>query len=496
MIAYIKHFLNRLTMYQLMLYFLRVLIGAAIALSLLNILPFTWWHIAGNLAILIIACVTFNKLFSKLFKVKPNYESQYISAEILTLIVGPLNPLLWSNILALIVIGLLAMGSKYILNFKGQHVFNPAAFGVLAAALLTGMGASWWIGQQYMSILVLLGGLLISLKLRWFNLILSFLSTYLILLALTNLDNQPILILKTVLINSAILFFIFVMLVEPLTAPAGRKLKTYYGIFIAVILIILQIAFSDFPYSLESSLLIGNLAAFLVSRSPKSSFKLIEKQELATNTIGFWFEPLRPFKFQAGQFLEWTLPHNPFDSRGIRRWFTIASSPTEKNILLVTRLNPQSSSFKKKLKELSDGDELVAGNLDGDFILPHSKAEKLAFIAGGIGITPFRSMIKYLVDQEERRDIVLLYANKQDDEVAFKNLIDQACQKFSLKVVYVNTQAQGYIDEAMIKKEVPDYLERTFYVSGPEPMVESYEKKLKEMLIKKIKTDFFPGYEA
>ncbi|MBI4363289.1 MAG: hypothetical protein HY545_00365 [Candidatus Doudnabacteria bacterium] len=480
--AFIKNFLNKITMYQLMLYFLRILIFAAAALSFFGVLKFTWWHILAQLIYLIAACWAINKIFSLTFKVKTNYESQFITAEILTLIAGPLNPLVFGNLLYLTVLSLLAMGSKYILAYKGRHIFNPAAFGVFAAALILGQGASWWVGNVYLLPVMLVGGFLILKKLRWFHLVLAFLVPHFMLVVISS---------GSLTVSAAIIYFAVVMLVEPLTAPAGKKLRIAYGIATAVAIFAYQNFVPDFSYSLETGLLSANLIFFLFSKSPKGAVLLVDKQTVAKNTLAFIFEPLRKFKWTAGQYLQWTLPHAHPDQRGIRRYFTIASSPTQTNIMLVTKMaveNP--STFKQTLAKMEPGSELVAGNLDGDFVLPENTAEKLAFIAGGIGITPYLSMIKYLVDQKEKRDIVLLYSANTLEEIAFKQLLG-AAKDNGVRAIY----KIGRIDESFIKQEVPDYLSRTFYVSGPEPMVEAFEKMLKGMRIPKIMTDFFPGYE-
>ncbi|HBO97684.1 MAG TPA: oxidoreductase, partial [Candidatus Omnitrophica bacterium] len=129
---------------------------------------------------------------------------------------------------------------------------------------------------------------------------------------------------------------------------------------------------------------------------------------------------------------------------------------------------------------------------------------KLVFIAGGIGITPFRSMIKYLLDMDERRDIILLYSNFKPDDIIYKDIFDQAGKRLGIKTVYTITDKpcpkdwageNCFIDEAMIKKAVPDYKERTFYLSGSHNMVVAFSEILPKMGVKKsrIKSDFFPG---
>ncbi len=212
------------------------------------------------------------------------------------------------------------------------------------------------------------------------------------------------------------------------------------------------------------------------------------------------------FSFAPGQYLEWTLPAQNADSRGNRRFFTIASSPTEDNVAIGVKFQNNGSSFKKTLDQVGGKNTIVAGQLSGDFTLPKEASKKLVFMAGGIGITPFRSMIKYLIDKAEKRDIVLFYANKIESEIAYRDVFDDAQKSIGLKIIYLLTDEKmvpkswpgkvGHIDSAMIKKEVSDYADRTFYLSGPHGMVDAYKEVLKQLGVRSsnIVTDYFPGY--
>ena len=194
--------------------------------------------------------------------------------------------------------------------------------------------------------------------------------------------------------------------------------------------------------------------------------------------------------------MEWTLPQKNPDSRGSRRYFTLAASPTEGNLRIGVKFYPNGSSFKNKLLSLNTSDLIVASQLSGEFILPKDPQEKLCFIAGGIGITPFRSIIKYLLDTNQKREITLFYSNKTAEDIVYKDIFDRAFQKLGIKTIYVNTDKMGYIDETMIRERVSDFKDRTFYLSGPHSMVDAFEKTLKNMGISssQIKIDFFPGY--
>ncbi len=503
---FLSNFLNRFTMYRLMLYFLWFLFVLAVVLSFFGVLSFDWLDILIAGAYLVTLCYTANRLFAYIAGVKPNYESAVISAIILTLILGPFS--FRDGWIIYTLAGVAAMASKYILVFSKRHIFNPAAFGVLVTALALNESASWWVGNREMFILILLGGLLMVNHIRRFHLVFSFLGSYLGLLLADNLlsgNSLGVSYFSNLLLFSPLMFFSFVMLIEPLTGPQDRKLRIYYGFFIAIVLFVFQ-RFLSIPYSLELSLLVGNVFARILNPGFRLSLKLLKKVK-PTNTISeFWFEPAREFSYRPGQFLEWSLAHPHADLRGSRRFFTISSAPEEGHILLTTRFSDPSSSFKKALRELKVGDEIVASNVEGEFVLPKDQNKKLVFIAGGIGITPFRSIVKHLIANKEKRDMVLLYSNRTAEDIVFKDIFQEAERNNGLRAIYALTEEdkipsdwrgeKGFINENLINRQIPDFEDRIFYVSGPEPMVKAFEKMLKQMGVasKNIKRDYFPGY--
>ena len=489
-------------MYRLMMYFLICLVIIAAILAGLQIIPYSPIDIVSEALYLVTVCWIVNKVLAKIFKVKTNPESALITGLILSLIIGPINPFsLSSNWIPAFAgmtgggVAVLAMASKYLLAWKGKHIFNPVAFGAVASAVLLGQGASWWVGTPWMVVPTLIGGLLVLKKIRRFEMAGIFLITYLLLTSLVSDDFVLQRHIIDPLLHSPILFFALVMLVEPLTSPVTKKMQIIYGIVIAGFILIISRLFTEVYYGLELSLLVGNIFSYVVSGSFRQAMILKEKKLLTHDVIAFQFEPARKFQFKAGQFLEWTLSHKNPDSRGVRRFFTISSSPTEDYIMLTSKFYEKPSTFKQALRTLELGSEIIASSLSGEFTLPEDKDKKLVFIAGGIGITPFRSMVKYMVDMGEKRDLVILYSNKTERDIVFKDIFENA-KEFGVRTVYVNTDKDGFIDEKLIKKEVTDFKDRIFYISGPEPMVEAFEKMLGGMGVSRnqIKRDYFPGY--
>lgn len=495
-------FLNSITMYRLMLYFLIFLWIVVSALSLFNLLPFNFLQLSLSSIIILLSCYITNKFFSLIFKIPTNLESVYISALILIFIILPAKTV--QDLVFITIAGVLAMASKYILLINKKHIFNPAAIAVFTTSIFALGYASWWIGNQWSLPVILIGGLLIVKKIKRFGIVLGFLIAFFGATLIFSFINQSD-ILKTIqriILDSPILFFSFVMLVEPLTSPTVKKMQIIYGLLVGA-LAGSQFSIGPVYSTYETALIFGNIFAFIVGFRKRLVLVLKEKKEIGSGIYEFVFSPDYKFAFSPGQYLEWTLCHKKPDSRGVRRYFTIASSPTEDNVHLGIRINPTStSSFKKALLNLSPGKKIYGGELSGDFVLPQNSSEKLVLIAGGIGVTPMRSMAQLLIDKKQSRDIVLFYSCSEESEFVFKDVFSKA-SAFGLKIVYVCSHPTknwkgriGRIDSRMIKDEVSGFASRTYYLSGPIAMVDDYKKMLKELGIKsnKIVTDYFPGY--
>jgi len=486
--SYVDNFLNKITMYRLVLYILTVYVLTAIGLSIFQVIPHSTLDILYTLAALIFFCGIVNFAFAATLKIPTNVESFYITAFILALIITPAKP--GTSIFFLFVVSFVAMASKYVLAYKGKLFFNPAALAVVITFFTIEQGASWWVGNAYMLPAVLIGGFLILRKIQRFDFVTSFLLTSVVMLTASNWTNAWS-VLESYFIYGPILFFTSVMLTEPSTSPPNRKLRILEGVLVGL-LFYPGIYIGNYTVTPEIALLVGNIFAFIVSPKGRFILKLDSRQTIAKETYEFVFESNRRIDFQPGQYLEYTIPQKGMDARGNRRYFTVASSPTEDKIRLGIKFYEQPSTFKKYLTSLDSGQKIFAGQLAGDFTLPEEKSEKLAFIAGGIGITPFRSMIKYLMDKNEERDIVLFYLCKTESDVAYKEILEEARQ-IGVKTVYV---IGATLNAEKINIEAPDIIDRTIFISGPHGMVEAFKKTLQDMGVSKnrIKIDFFPGY--
>lgn len=223
---------------------------------------------------------------------------------------------------------------------------------------------------------------------------------------------------------------------------------------------------------------------------------LKEKREEAPGVVSFLWEPQAPLSWKPGQYLHYVLPHQSADDRGQERWFTNSAAPFEGRAMITTRhAAGKSSSFKEALFGLEPGAIIEADGPEGEFTV-EDLAQEHVFIAGGIGITPFRSIIAQAAHDKAPLKATLIYGNRDAQAPFKKELGDAAAQNQNLKIDYVLGPA--VIDEAAIRRAVPELAAPLFYISGPEPMVKSLAEKLAGMGVPQahIKLDDFPGYEA
>ena len=503
--GYIDNFLNSITMYRLVLYGLIILAILGIIFSFAGMLSFNGVHLIISAALLLAICVGSNKIFGYILKVPDNIESSYITALILFLILPPATTLREGAILS--VVGLVAMSSKYILNIRGKHIFNPAAIAAVLLAVSGFGSAMWWVSSPSMIIPVVIIGLLMVRKVRWSWLFISFIVAaflYTAVNALLRGADFTQAVLGIFLYGPAI-FFGSIMLTEPSTTPPTRRRQIIYGALVGALYGI-PFHFGRFYNTPELTLTLGNIYSYFASPKGRLLLRLKEKIQMAPLIYDFVFTPNREFKFTAGQYLEWTTRPYHCDSRGNRRYFTVASSPTEKEIRIGVKIPEKPSSFKRFLNSMKPGDQLMAGHLSGDFTLPKDAANRtIVGIAGGIGITPFRSMVKYLIGTGQKTNLVLFYAASDPAEFVYKDILKEG-ESAGVKTVYVLSGAKnqpadwtgktGYITEEMIKAEVPGYQKGIYYLSGPNVMVDAYKKLLSSLKINKrnIRTDYFPGY--
>jgi ferredoxin-NADP reductase len=236
-------------------------------------------------------------------------------------------------------------------------------------------------------------------------------------------------------------------------------------------------------------------------RNNHMKLKLTEKRNEAKGTKSFFWQPEKPVTWLPGQYYYFTISGMKYpDSRGNTRHFTISSSPTEGNLLRITTRIREESGYKKTLDELSIGAEIDGEGPNGTFILDENTTDSNVFIAGGIGITPFRSIIKYIADKNLSTQIYLIYSNS-DEDITFKKELDEISSAHpNIKIHYVITSVEGHLDEIKIGKLIEDWKLNigncVFWVCGPPPMIDAMEQALGKIKITsdRIHSEKFTGY--
>ena len=227
-------------------------------------------------------------------------------------------------------------------------------------------------------------------------------------------------------------------------------------------------------------------------------FQVTEIIDRTTNVRSYRFDRPHDFLYLPGQYVIVQVENN---GKMIQKAFSLSSSPTEEGSIEFTK-KFTGHEFSDALKAREVGDELGLDGPYGSFIL-NEQEKKIVMLAGGIGVTPFRSMIKYSMDRDLDNNIVLICSNRTEDDIIFYNEFKSMMRSSRLSVVLTCTRPSdqwkgicGRIDRTIIKKEVPDFLQRLFYICGPPPMVQSMRELLEEMEIPKERIlfeDFF-GY--
>ena len=218
---------------------------------------------------------------------------------------------------------------------------------------------------------------------------------------------------------------------------------------------------------------------------------LTSKENLADNVWAFRFEADTPISWTPGQFIRIELPHDNPDDEGTKRWFTISSTPHDGYIQITTRVTD--TTFKQALAALPIGGTInLVEQPDGDFVWRESE-KPLVFIAGGIGITPFYSMLKARGHSGQPVLATLIY-NVRTDDLPFKAEFDEASKRHPEFHVHYVIGDQLTVDK--LTRLVPELALSEVYVSGPEPMVEALGEQLRASGIsdQNLHEDFFPYY--
>lgn len=233
--------------------------------------------------------------------------------------------------------------------------------------------------------------------------------------------------------------------------------------------------------------------------------KFIKKQKVAYKTYSFYFDRSNfQFDFNPGEYVRMTLEIDNPDNRGSSRYFTIASSPNNKKFLVITTKIIQ-SSFKKELFNLKEGKLVRFFGPLGNFIIDKKDTRPKIFLAGGIGITTFYSMVLYNFEMNLKNHIYLLASFSKPEDTIYANellAISEKSPNISVSYTVSNADKKGWvgeigrIDKVKIRNIISELNNPVFYVVGPTKMVDSITKNLKDMRVSsdRIMTEDFSGY--
>ncbi|MGB5080338.1 MAG: FAD-dependent oxidoreductase [Burkholderiales bacterium] len=234
--------------------------------------------------------------------------------------------------------------------------------------------------------------------------------------------------------------------------------------------------------------------------------RLIGSEEVAEGTVAFRFARPAEFEFKAGQSVNLGLVDPPeTDAKGNRRTFSLVSAPFEPEIVCATRM--RDTAFKRVLKAMPKGQEVELRGPAGQFTLAPGEATPAVFLAGGIGITPFVSMLRQAAKDRLARRLTLFYSNRRPEDAAFLDELS-GLQRQNANYEFVGTMTEmqksvrtwkgetGFIDRAMLERHLGDAPGAIYYMAGPPAMVEAVQKMLAGAGVKDeaIRSDEFYGY--
>jgi ferredoxin-NADP reductase len=235
------------------------------------------------------------------------------------------------------------------------------------------------------------------------------------------------------------------------------------------------------------------------------SARLVERKNLAGDVAIFRFEKPEGFEFKAGQWCLLTVPDLGYkDERGLRRPLSLASSPLEKDLLFITKLS--GSAMKRSLAEITPGASVTLDTPMGSLLLPGELELPLVFLAGGVGVSPFRSMIRYAADAPTGHRITLFYSNRTPEETPFLDellAIPSANPRIATAVTMTRATDEsrwkgltGRLNPDMIRNNCNAWQEARYFIVGPPNMADAMKQTLNEMSIapERITLELFAGY--
>ncbi|MDR5728982.1 MAG: FAD-dependent oxidoreductase [Terriglobia bacterium] len=239
---------------------------------------------------------------------------------------------------------------------------------------------------------------------------------------------------------------------------------------------------------------------------PGDNIKLVGSETIAEGTMAFHFTRPSGFDFRAGQAIDITLIHpSETDPEGNTRAFSIASPPFEDGLTVATRM--RDSAFKRVLRNAQPGIEVRVEGPSGSLTLHKNAAKPAVFLAGGIGITPFVSIVRQAMKDKPNHQLYLFYSNRRPEDAPFLDILRSVAQehpKFHFVATMTKMEASsrtwtgetGMVDAGMVFRHVPDPVGPIYYIAGPPAMVVAMRQMLLAAKVDEddVRTEEFPGY--
>ncbi|MCC9203531.1 FAD-dependent oxidoreductase [Arthrobacter sp. zg-Y769] len=491
-------FLGRWTMYRLSVWLLLAVAAWAFVLSFAGVLFYSPAELGATAVTAVASTMITSRVAGLLLRTRPQTDSSLITGLLLFFLFWPSTD--GAQLATVALAGAVATASKYLLAFRRRHIFNPAAVGAFVVAVTGLGGAVWWVATPGMLVAVLPAAVLMLYRNRLLPMAGVFVLTAVIVTLARFLAAGESLpgALTTIAVSYPLVFLAGFMLTEPLTLPPLRIQRLLEAAVVGVLFSV-PLSLGPVMMSPELALLAGNALAFAMGQRGAVRLRLREIRELTPTARELVFEPIRPVRFRAGQYMELAVPHFEPDSRGTRRIFSITTAPSEPGTVAVgLRVAEPGSSFKTALLRLRPGAEVGATAVAGDFLLPRDPRTGILLIASGIGITPFISQIRQV--RGEDRDIVLVYAASSVDELAYAGELQEpgvrvlVCTPSDPGIPGWAWLGPGLPGAEVLRAEVPDISGRAIYVSGSPQAVTAARKAVRGAGGRRIRTDPFLGY--
>ena len=434
-------------------------------------------------------------------RARPHVESSLITGLILALLLWP--TLAAESLVGAGLVGAAAGASKVLVRWRGRHLLNPAAAAALVAGLVvapvTGTAApAWWVATPVLAPVVLVAGLVVLRRTGAGAVATAYALTYVAVTAprLVLHGQAPLDALASVLGSHPVLVVAAFMVVEPLTQAPRRRARITVAALVGVVAGV-PFAVGPLSTSPELAIVAGNLLTALVAAPRAVRLVVVGHGSPGPGAHEVLLRPVRPLRWRPGQWAEIDVARTRPDGRGRRRVLSLVPGGRDA-VAVAFGVRDRPSAFKRALMSAPVGSTVRATTVGGDFLLPRDPTRPVLMIAGGIGVTPFVSQIEHAGP----RDVVLVLVCPTGMPPPYLRRLART----RVRVVIVApepvpglpprwTWHRGTrLTASALRSAMPDLPRRAAYVSGSPDLVRRARAVLREVGVRRVRTDAFTGY--